>query len=281
MQQPNDAHRTQQSTSEAMDFYSNVLETLNASALPYLVGGAYAFNHYTGITRHTKDLDLFVMRKDYEHIADVLGRAGYRSELIYPHWLAKVHGEDDFIDLIFNSGNGIAEVDQSWFDHAPVMQVLGIEAKISPIEEMIWSKAFIMERERYDGADIAHLLRSYGDRLDWPHLLQRFGDCWRVLLSHLTLFGFIYPLHRHLVPAWVMEELLDRLRQEVMAPPPEDHVCLGTLLSREQYLPDVEQWGYRDGRLEPTGNMSEEDTHRWTDAIPQRQDKPDKPHAEP
>lgn len=271
MQQPNSGQPAEQSTEEAKDFYRDVLDILNASALPYLVGGAYAFNHYTGITRHTKDLDLFVMRDDYERIAQVLEKAGYRTELVYSHWLAKAHSKDDFIDLIFSSGNGIAEVDHSWFEHAPVMQVLGVEAKISPIEEMIWSKAFIMERERYDGADIAHLLRSYGDRLDWPHLLNRFGECWRVLLSHLTLFGFVYPLHRHLVPAWVMEELLDRLRQEVQSPPPGDHVCLGTLLSREQYLADVEQWGYRDGRLAPTGNMTEEETHRWTDAIPGRQ----------
>ena len=30
--------------------------------VPFLVGGAYAFAHYTGIVRHTKDLDLFVRR---------------------------------------------------------------------------------------------------------------------------------------------------------------------------------------------------------------------------
>ena len=62
-----------------------------------------------------------------------------------------------------------------------------------------------MERERYDGADVAHLLRAHGDRLDWPRLLRRFGPHWRVLLSHLVLFGFIYPGERALVPAWVMD----------------------------------------------------------------------------
>ena len=28
------------------------------------------------------------------------------------------------------------------------------------MEESLWQKAFIMERERYDGADVAHLLRG-------------------------------------------------------------------------------------------------------------------------
>jgi hypothetical protein len=41
----------------------------------------------------------------------------------------------------------------------------------------------------------------------------------------------------------------------------------GTLISREQFLPDVAEWGYRDGRLPPTGNMTPEDIGEWTDAI--------------
>jgi hypothetical protein len=59
------------------------------------------------------------------------------------------------------------------------------------VEETIWSKAFVMERERYDGADIAHLLRASAERLDWHRLLERFDAHWPVLLSHLILFGFI------------------------------------------------------------------------------------------
>jgi len=41
---------------------------------------------------------------------------------------------------------------------------------------MIWSKAFIMERDRYDGADIAHIIRTCGKGLDWSRLLHRFGS---------------------------------------------------------------------------------------------------------
>jgi hypothetical protein len=132
---------------------------------------------------------------------------------------------------------------------------------------MIWSKAYVMERERYDGADIAHLIRACGSRLDWQRLLDRFGPHWRLLLSHLTLFGFIYAAQRDLVPAWVMDDLLERLRQEIHTPAPEHDICSGTLLSREQYLVDIQQWSYRDARLIPVGNMSEKDTAIWTEAI--------------
>src|SRR5205823_9657492 len=108
-------------------------------------------------------------------------------------------------------------------------------------EEMIWMKAYIMERERFDGADIAHLLVTCGDKLDWPHLVRRFGPDWRVLLSHLVLFGYTYPSEQGRIPGSVMDELIGRLRKES---PGQEQVCRGTLLSRKQYLVDVEKWDF-------------------------------------
>jgi hypothetical protein len=147
---------------------------------------------------------------------------------------------------------------------------------VANAEDGLLSKSFIMERERYDGADVAHLLHSAAEHLDWPGLLDRFGPHWRVLLAHLTLFGYVYPGERHRVPAWVIEELLGRLAAETKQPPATDpHVCAGTLLSREQYLHDVEQLGYVDGRLTPVSTMTEHDVAVWTEAIPSR--LPDEP----
>ena len=112
----------------------------------------------------------------------------------------------------------MARVDDLWFDHAPRTNVLGVIVRLSPAEEMIWSKAFIQERERFDGADVLHLLRETGPSLDWPRLLMRFGDHWRVLLSHIILFGFIYPDKRQNVPAWVMDELIAPPEREPAQP---------------------------------------------------------------
>jgi hypothetical protein len=139
--------------------------------------------------------------------------------------------------------------------------------QLCPAEETIWSKAFVMERERYDGADVAHLLRACGEHLDWRRLLHRFGAHWRVLLSHLILFGFIYPAERTRIPTWVMQELLDRVRHELRSHPPTARVCQGTLLSRAEYLIDIEQWGYEDARLLPRGPMTPEEIAQWTAAI--------------
>lgn len=258
----------------AAAFYRHALETLANACPPYLVGGAYALNHYTQLSRHTKDLDIFIRRSDFDLVAQTLRAAGYEVELTFPHWLGKIRSQDIFIDLIFSSGNGVAEVDDGWFAHAVQAELLGVQTQICPAEETIWSKAFIMERERYDGADIAHLLRARAEQLDWPRLLDRFGEHWRILLSHLTLFGFVYPAERDLAPAWVMDKLIERLREETHAAPPPHGVCRGTLLSRQQYLSDIEELGLQDARLIPLGNMTQHDAKIWTDAIEERRPSP-------
>lgn len=255
---------------DTLVFYRHVLEVLGASGVPSLVGGGYAFACYTGIERYTKDLDLFLRPEDCDRALDAVRRAGYDTELTHPHWLAKVRSGESYVDLIFSSGNGLSPVDEDWFRHAARAQVLGMDVRIPPAEEMICSKAFIMERERYDGADVTHLLRSRAKQLDWQRLSRRFGPHWRILMSHLVLFGFVYPAERSLIPAPLMHHLLGRLRKEVDTPPPQIALCGGTLLSREQYLHDIEQLGYRDARLIPFGNMTADDAEQWTDAIPER-----------
>ena len=162
-----------------------------------------------------------------------------------PHWLAKARRDEVFIDVIHGSGNGIANVDDLWFAHAVPGRVLGTPVRLLPVEEMIWSKAFVMEKYRFDGADVAHLLLMCGDSLDWDRLLWRFGRNWRVLLGHLLLFGFIYPDKRSLVPKALLDTLLVLLRREeddAAARPSAAAApaCRGTLLSRKQYRVDVE-----------------------------------------
>lgn len=254
-------------------FYASVLRALNDAHLPYLVGGAFAFAHYSGIARDTKDLDLFIRRDDWERCSTVLQAQGWEVTLSFPHWLGKAHRGDDFVDLIFNSGNGLSPVDDSWFAPAERAEVLGVPVLLCPPEESLWTKAFIMERERFDGADVAHLLRACADRLNWPRLLARFGIHWRVLLAHLVLFGFVWPGERQRIPAGLVEGLLARLQEELQQAAPETKLCAGTLLSREQYLPDVEQQGFVDSRATPLSTMRPGDIRRWTEAIPRRADE--------
>jgi hypothetical protein len=258
---------------EAHAVYRRAALALGEAKLPFLVGGAFALAHYTPVVRDTKDFDIFVRQQDVPAIMDRLQAAGFRTDLTFPHWLAKAFDGEVFIDLIFSSGNGVAQVDDVWFERARTAPVLGMPMLLCPPEEMLWSKAFVLERERFDGADVLHLIRDQGAQLDWERLLRRFGRFWRVLYAHLVLFGFVFPGHRSAIPPWVMQTLGERMRLESASGTPDADLaaCQGTLLSREQYLNDVESLGYRDVRLyHPDVNMSEQDVARWTDAIPGR-----------
>jgi Nucleotidyl transferase of unknown function (DUF2204) len=256
-------------------FYRRVLVELNAAGVEFLVGGGHALERYLGIGRSVKDLDLFMREHDVPAaLARIEERLGYRTEMTFPHWLAKIKRDDhDHIDVIFNSGNAVCAVDDDWFRHAVPARVMGQPVALCPAEETIWSKAFVMERERYDGADIAHLIHARAGSLDWSRLARRFRGHWRVLLSHLILFGFIYPSERRRIPEPLMRRCLHLLERE-MRQAPARRVCRGPLTSRAQYLVDIQLWGYEDARLLPHGSMTEEDASVWTAAIDEATSRP-------
>ena len=262
---------------DPQEIYQHATRALTQAGVPFLVGGAHALAQYTPVVRDGKDFDVF-LRPEHVRVAfAALVRQDFEVVLPYPHWLGKALMGPVFIDVIFSSGNGVALVDDEWFAHAKVSEVLGQQLAICPAEEMIWSKAFICERERFDGADVLHMIRDCGDKLDWPRLLRRFGEHWRVLLAHLVLFGFAYPGERDRVPAEIMDLLSAKLLMDKATEPGTAGVCRGTLLSREQYLVDLEELGYIDGRLlSPEVHMSLEDIDHWTRAIPGRSP----PHGE-
>jgi len=260
----------------ANEFHRRSVAALHAAEVPFLIGGAYMVEVCGGVSRSTKDFDLYVRPNHVKAALRALARAGYKIAMTFPHWLAKATYEGDIVDLIFRAGNGLCEVDDSWFDRARDDKLLGVPVKLCAPEEMIWMKAYIMERERFDGADIAHILQSCAEKLDWPHLVHRFGPDWRILLSHLVLFGYIYPGERDKIPAAIMDDLIARLRIE-KGTAGADRICRGTLLSRKQYLLDIRKRGFRDARLQQRVHMNAKDIAHWTRAIAKEEKARDKP----
>lgn len=254
-------------SASTIKFYRHALKVMSDAGVPALVGGAYAFARYTGIERHTKDFDVFIRRGDFDRTAEAFRNAGYDAELTFPHWLGKAFHGEDFVDLIFGAGNGVAMVDDVWFEHAVPEQVFDVDVNLIPAEEMIWSKGLIMERERFDGADVLHVIRAAGPDLNWRRLIDRYDIHWRALFAHLVMFGYVYPSDRSRIPAWVIDELNDRLKRETAEPDSAEKVCFGTIISRQQYLKDIEEWGYGDARLQPLGSMSAAEIAHWTAGI--------------
>ena len=91
-------------------FYCAAMRSMQDAGIPFLVGGAYALLVYAGIERHTKDFDLFVRPDDAERSLLALRAHGSRVEITFPHWLGKVFRGDDFVDVIWSSGSGVARV---------------------------------------------------------------------------------------------------------------------------------------------------------------------------
>src|SRR5690349_94408 len=135
-------------TVEELNARGRAIAVLLDAGVPFLVGGAYAYATYTGIYRDTKDLDLFPRKGDAERALVVLERDGWRTERTDEVWIYKAFKGEHFVDFIFSSGNGVATVDDAWFVHAQAATVFGYPCFIAPVEEMIWSKAFVNERER-------------------------------------------------------------------------------------------------------------------------------------
>lgn len=232
----------------AEKFYEQVLNTLLKHKIPFMVAGTYAFSAYTGIRRETKDFDIFVKGGNYQKILEILKNEGYRTEITDARWLAKVLKNGEFVDIIFGDISGLRSVDETWFGYAPTSTILDKTVKVLPVEELIWSKSYRMDREKYEGPDINHLILAEGENMDWKRLLQRMDQHWELLLGHLINFRFVYPSERKIIPKWLMIELLERVHQQFRLPSPKDKICRGPLLSRYHYTVDIDNWGFQDTR---------------------------------
>lgn len=226
------------------DFYGKIIDILIRSKIPFAVGGGFAVFEYSKYNRPTNDLDIFCKGGDFPKIVTTLKEKGVKIKVLDERWLAKALGEKAYVDIIFSSPNYVITVDDTWFQNGSEIKLFGHKVKIIPKEELIWCKAFIQDRNRFDGADINHIILISGKNLDWKRLLFRMENYWEVLLSFIINFRFIYPSERDIIPAWLLNELLSRLDYQIKNPTPVDKVCRGPLLSRTQYKIDINKLGF-------------------------------------
>lgn len=226
------------------NFFKHSAALLNRSKIPYMIAGTYAFAEYTGIRRPTKDLDIFCKASDYPKIVNFFSQEGFKTEITDDRWLAKIFNKKQYIDIIFGTVGNTWRVDDEWFNYAPTKIIFGLPIKIIAPEEFIWTKLFMQERHKYEGADINHILLKTAYMLDWNRLLLRLELHWEILLAHILYFRFVYPTERNLIPEWVLQELLGRITEQLSLPMPQGKICRGGLLSRFQYLIDYNKWGY-------------------------------------
>ena len=227
---------------EAAELYREVLQAMNAHELPYAVAGAFALQKYTGISRITKDLDLFMKAEDIPAALEYLRQLGFRCETLDPVWLSKAHRGDYFVDLISGMSNAVIVVDDSWMQRTLPAMIAGVPSRIISVEDLLGSKLFVVRRERFDGADIAHIIFRTQGKLDWKHVLDLAGEHWEMVLWALMLFRYVYPAQTHYVPLSLWQDLLTRYMHEIQHPNPHARFR-GSLVDDNMFSIDVKDWG--------------------------------------
>ena len=227
--------------------FAQALNVLNDTGVPYVVAGAFAKHAYTGIWRDTKDLDVFLKPDGLKAALDALAAVGFETVVEFEHWLAKAKRNPYFLDLIFGTGHGQLQIDDTWFENAREVEVAGVRARLLPVEELIASKVYIAERYRFDGADVLHLILRREGRIDWQRVLRLLSGHRELLLWHLILFDFVYPGHRDLLPHALMTQLFDEARGNWSRQLPRK-AFRGTLIDPFSFAVDIHDWGYEDRR---------------------------------
>jgi hypothetical protein len=235
--------------------FREILSLFERKKLSYAVAGAFALRAHTGIYRDTKDLDLFLTAENAAISLDILRAEGFECEICDPVWLFKAHRNDFFVDLITGMSNAALIVDDTWIKRAVPAVVHDVQTRVLAAEELLASKMFVTRRERFDGADIAHIIYGTRGRMHWQRILQLAGEHWEVLFWALVLFRYVYPAQTQFVPAGVWRDLLHRFEQ-LVSQPDSAAKFRGSLIDDKMFAIDVNEWGldnllqdYRKRRL--------------------------------
>lgn len=240
---------------EQETLFREVLTLLENRGVAYAVAGAFALQEHTGICRDTKDLDVFLTAENAVVALDCLRSRGFRCEICDPVWLFKAHRNEFFIDLITGMSNATIVVDDSWIRRAKPAVVHGVRTRVLAPEELLASKLFVTRRERFDGADIAHVIYGTRGKLDWQRVLLLAGEHWEIVFWALVLFRYVYPAHTGFVPQEVWSDLVARF-QDAVSHPDKSAKFRGGLIDDRMFAIDMNEWGldnlmheYRQRRL--------------------------------
>lgn len=204
---------------EQWPLYRRAIDALQSAGITVLLGGGFAMATYTGRWRNTKDIDFYIRFEDRERAVQALSEAGfvdYFDTLPYDRkWIYRSTRDGVIVDIIWAMANQRAQVDDLWFDNASSIAIREVPLKVVPVEEFIWCKLYILQRDHCDWTDVLNVLYATGPTIDWDHLLNRLEEDWPLLKALLTLYGWLCPRRAALLP----ETLRRRLDVDRPVPP--------------------------------------------------------------
>ena len=198
---------------KSTSIFREALESLNRSGVRFVIGGAFAVHHYTGMWRNTNDIDAYMDHGTVPLAVEALTMSGFRDFGEQAEgdrdWIFHAVKDGAIVDLIWEAPNHIGAIDKGVVGRGSPGEFLGVAVRFMPPEELVWSKLFTLNHDRTDWPDIFRLIR-FGPRFDWERLVRMLDEHWPVLLSLMVLFDWVYPGERRSIPLEVREELLSR-----------------------------------------------------------------------
>ena len=191
------------------ELYLRVLGEARRRRLRFAIGGGLANNAYSSLWRNTRDLDLFVLPQDRERFIALLteqGMTDYHDRQPYDRsWIYRGYQTDQIVDVIWEMANHRARVDEIWVAAGPSVEIDGKQFPLIPVEETLWTKLYVMQRERCDWPDGLNLIAAVGPEIDWNRLIGRMGEDTALLAGILTVFGWVCPQRAQDLPQWLWE----------------------------------------------------------------------------
>ena len=221
---------------EEWSLYRGVIAGITERNIPFALGGALAAMTYSAGWRNTKDMDVYALSRDRDLLVELFSELGledyYAVQPYDRRWIYRAHRGDMIVDFIWAMANQRAQVDQTWFD-GPHIQVDGVGFRLLAPEEIIWSKLYILQRDRCDWTDCWNVLYGVGHQLDWLKLIEKVGEDRPLLASLLSAFIWLAPQRAREFPAFLWRELGIK--------PPQDHVGNDVMRQRAELL-DSRPW---------------------------------------
>jgi hypothetical protein len=191
--------------------YRRVLNEATCREFLFAVGGAFATATHAGVWRGTNDMDLYVLPENRQAAISMLEELDLHNiQQTFPYDPSVTHRATDgrvIVELIWGMKNHRAMVDNVWLTRSEWIDIDGLRLRVTPPEEMIWPKLYVLSRERSDWSDILNILYFCGEGLDWRHLLERLGDDTPLLAGVLCVLKWLQPQKVQEFPAWLLKEV--------------------------------------------------------------------------
>lgn len=196
------------------EVYVQALKSLTEHGVPFVLGGAFAVWFYTGRWRDTHDIDVFTTPENVPIAMESLAEAGFQDLGEQAPgdrgWIYHAIKGDIIVDVIFKFANRVITVADDWVERGKEGEFLGVPLKFMPVEELVHSKIFTMNKHRCDWPDVMRIFKANCSSFDWERLLDMLGEHWLLFAGVVDVFDWQFPGDSECIPEEVRRELINR-----------------------------------------------------------------------